>query len=119
MNVPTDYVCAICSAAIGASCVSVDGEATPHAWRVNTAELADKGAEWATPANQAKRWESEMRHAVRVTRKLLDNALTDPQAPPGLMEHCTKIAADAQAVIDLLRGRQMMEEIESGGRNGQ
>jgi len=57
-------------------------------------------------------WFSDIVHAVGVMARLREKAFNDPKAPPALMEHCAKIRDDAAAVVDLIKGRLQMDEME-------
>lgn len=67
------------------------------------------------PHPRAKKdpWFSDIVHAVAVVAKLKEKAFADDNAPPALMEYCTQIATDAQAVVDLIRGRIEMDHMEN------
>jgi hypothetical protein len=61
------------------------------------------------PVSHEEEWRRAMVHARNKIAKLRKNAFDDPNAPPALIEHCGKIAADASAVIALLQAREVME----------
>lgn len=65
------------------------------------------------PRGKKDPWFSDITHAVAVIARLREKAFNDPAAPPALMEYCSKIRDDAAAVVDLIRGRIEMDQMEA------